>query len=102
MKKLKPIPDFKNEDQERNFWQTHDSTNYVNWSKATNAVFPRLQPSVQPVNLRMPVWLYSDLKRLANLRDVPYQSLMKIYLAEKVREEERKTVQPALYLARRP
>ncbi len=87
MKKLKQIPNFANEDKERDFWATADSTDYIDWSKATHGVFPNLQPSVQPVNLRMPSWLYAELKNLAHLRDVPYQSLMKIYLAERVAQE---------------
>ncbi len=87
MKNLKSIPNFANEDKERDFWATANSTDYINWSKAVKGVFPNLQPSVQPVNLRMPSWLYAELKSLAHLRDVPYQSLMKIYLAERVAQE---------------
>ena len=86
MKKLKKIPVFKNEDEERKFWDTHDSTEYVDWSKAVHAVFPNLRLSTQTISLRLPLSLLSELKALANKRDVPYQSLMKIFLAEKVRE----------------
>ena len=86
-KKLKPIPKFKNEDEEREFWATHDSTDYVDWDKAVRVSFPNLKPSTRTITLRIPVWLLEDLKVQANKRDVPYQSLLKIYLAEKVKEE---------------
>lgn len=85
---LKPIPDFESEEEEREFWSTHDSTDYVDWSKAVrNPVFPNLKPSTRTVSIRLPESLIAELKTLANKRDVPYQSLMKIFLAEKVREE---------------
>jgi predicted DNA binding CopG/RHH family protein len=88
MKKLKPMPKFKSEDEERKFWATHDSTDYVDWSKAVvNPFFPNLKPSTRPITIRLPEWLLGSLKTLANKRDVPYQSLMKVFLSEKVREE---------------
>jgi len=88
MKKIKTIPTFKTEDEERNFWATHDTTEYFDMSKAiVNPVFPNLKPSTKFVSLRMPAGLLDDLKILANKMDVPYQSLMKIFLADKVREE---------------
>lgn len=87
MKKLKLIPKFNNEDDEQNFWDTHDLTDYFDMSKAQKVVFPNLQPSTQTISLRLPLSLLSELKALANKRDVPYQSLLKIFLAEKVREE---------------
>lgn len=86
-KKLKLIPKFKNEDEERDFWDTHDSTDYVDWDKAVHVSFPNLKPSTMIITVRIPVSLYEDLKILANKKDVPYQSLLKIYLAEKVKEE---------------
>jgi predicted DNA binding CopG/RHH family protein len=87
MKILKPIPKFKNEKQERNFWMTHDSTEYVDWSKARRTVFPNLKPSYKSISLRIPVNMLNEIKLLANKKDVPYQSLMKVFLAEKVKEE---------------
>ena len=89
MKKFKKIPEFKNEDQEREFWATHDSTDYVDWSKAEEIIFPNLKPSTETISLRLPEFLLARIKQLANAKDVPYQSLMKIFLAEKVKEELR-------------
>ncbi len=86
MKKRKSIPRFKTEDEERKFWATHDSTDYIDWSKAEKVKFPKLKPSVRSISIRLPASLIDDLKILANKKDVPYQSLMKILLAEKVRE----------------
>jgi len=88
-KRIKPIPKFKNEDQERDFWATHDATDYFDFSKPVKLDLSELKFSTFPVTIRLPQWLVDDLKKLANRRDVPYQSLMKIYLAEKVREEQR-------------
>lgn len=84
MSKLKPIPTFKNEAEERKFWETHDSTDYVDWSKATRARFPNLKPSTTAISLRLPISLLEQIKIAANKRDVPYQSLIKMWLAEKV------------------
>lgn len=84
MSKLKPIPAFKNEAEERKFWETHDSTDYIDWSKATPARFPNLKPSTTAISLRLPVSLLEQIKIAANKRDVPYQSLIKMWLAEKV------------------
>ncbi|OGG23877.1 hypothetical protein A3A79_01595 [Candidatus Gottesmanbacteria bacterium RIFCSPLOWO2_01_FULL_43_11b] len=86
-KKFKTLPIFKFEDEERDFWATHSSTDYIDWSKARWSVFPNLKPSTDTISLRLPAWLLAQVKSLANKRDVPYQSLMKIFLAEKVREE---------------
>jgi predicted DNA binding CopG/RHH family protein len=80
------IPKFKNEEEEREFWQTHDSTDYINWSKAEKITFSNLKPSVKK-SLRLPETMLDELKLLANKRDVPYQSLMKIYLAERIEKE---------------
>ena len=86
--KPKPVPHLSNEDEEREFWATHDSTEYVDWSKAEkNPTFSRLKPSTRTISIRLPESLIAELKTLANKRDVPYQSLVKIFLAEKVREE---------------
>jgi len=72
-KKLKSIPKFKDENEEREFWATHDSTEYVDWSKAIkNPIFPSLKPSTQTISLRLPKYLLERIKQLANSRDVPY------------------------------
>ena len=86
MKKLKQIPKFKNEDEEGEFWATHDSTEYVDWSKAVQVRFPNLKPTTESVSIRFPKTMLSDIKILANKRDVPYQSLIKILLDEKLNE----------------
>ena len=87
MKNLKPIPKFRNEKDERKFWMTHDSTEYVDWSKARKVVFPNLKPTYKSISLRLPAFMLDEIKLLANKKDVPYQSLMKVFLAEKVKEE---------------
>src|SRR5437868_13363595 len=88
MSDKREIPQFSNEDEEREFWATHDSTEYVDWSKAEkNPTFPRLKPSTRTVSIRLPESLIAALKTLANKKDVPYQSLVKMFLAEKVKEE---------------
>ena len=88
-KPLKPIPKFETEAQEQEFRSAHDSTDYVDWSKAQRITFGRLKPSTQTISLRLPEALLEDLKLLANKRDVPYQSLLKIFLAERVAQELR-------------
>ena len=80
----KPIPDFRSEAEERRFWETHDSTDYVDWSKAERLRFPNLKPSTTSISLRLPVGLLDRIKIAANKRDMPYQSLIKAWLAEKV------------------
>jgi predicted DNA binding CopG/RHH family protein len=92
MKILKQIPQFKSEDEERNFWANHDSTEYVDWSKAQKAVFPNLKMSTESISLRLPSHLLARIKAIANKKDVPYQSLMKIFLAEKVDESQKHLV----------
>src|SRR5690348_9289766 len=83
MSKRKPIPAFKSEAEERKFWETHDSTDYVDWSTAQRVRFPNLKPSTTAISLRLPVSLLEQIKIAANKRDVPYQSLIKAWLAEK-------------------
>jgi len=83
---LKPIPKFKTEAAERKFWETHDSTEYVDWSKAQRVGFPHLKPSTQAISLRLPLSLLEQIKVEANRRDVPYQSLIKVWLAEKAEQ----------------
>jgi predicted DNA binding CopG/RHH family protein len=82
--KLKPVPRFASEAQERKFWETHDSTDYIDWSKAKPARFPNLKPSTTAISLRLPIGLLDQIKIAANKRDMPYQSLIKAWLAEKV------------------
>lgn len=83
-KKLKPIPKFHSEAEERRFWETHDTTDYVDWSKAQRARFPNLKMSTTSISLRLPQGLLDRIKIAANKRDVPYQSLIKVWLTEKV------------------
>lgn len=83
-KKLKAIPAFASEAAERRFWETHDSTDYVDWSKARRAVLPNLKPSTETISLRLPKHLLEAIKATANARDVPYQSLIKVWLQEKL------------------
>jgi len=85
-KTLKSIPKFKTEAEERRFWERHDSTQYVDWSEAKPVRFPNLKPSTQAISLRLPASLLDDIKIEANKRDVPYQSLIKVWLAEKTGE----------------
>ena len=82
-RKLKSIPSFASEARERAYWETHDSTEHVDWSKAKRARFPNLKPSTTAISLRLPVSLLEQIKVAANRRDVPYQSLIKMWLAEK-------------------
>ena len=88
-KSLKPIPKFESEDQEREFWANHDSAEHVDWKRARRASFPNLKLSTRTISLRLPEALIENLKVLANKRDVPYQSLLKIFLAERVDQEMR-------------
>jgi predicted DNA binding CopG/RHH family protein len=85
--KLKKVPRFKNEAEERRFWETHDSTDYVDWSKAQRAHFPNLKLSTTSISLRLPQHLLERIKVAANKRDVPYQSLIKVWLSERVDAE---------------
>ena len=85
MTKRKPLPKFSNEAAERRFWRTHDSTEYLDWSKAQRARFPNLKPSTQAISLRLPQHMLERIKTAANRRDVPYQSLIKIWLEEKLK-----------------
>ena len=85
----KKVPEFQNEDEERKFWATHDSTEFVDWKRAKKTVLPNLKPSVKTISLRLPQSMLEELKLLANKRDVPYQSLLKVFLSERIREEMR-------------
>ncbi len=83
-RKRKSIPTFKSEAEEQAFWESHDSTDYVDWSQAERVRLPNLKPSTKAISLRLPVDLLERIKIAANKRDVPYQSLIKVWLAEKV------------------
>lgn len=83
----KKIPKFKNEEEERAFWAIHDSTGFIDWKKSKRTLLPNLKPSVKTISLRLPEAMLEELKLLANKRDVPYQSLVKIFLAERIEEE---------------
>src|SRR2546428_14167259 len=91
----KAIPTFRSEVEERNFWETHDTSPFVDWSKARVAVFPNLKPSTETISLRLPAALLAELKALANRRDVPYQSLLKVFLAERIARETAAVSAPA-------
>jgi len=95
MKKQK-VPTFKTEDEEREFWASHDSADFIDWSKAKRTAFPNLKPSTKTISLRLPESIIAALKVMANKRDVPYQSLLKVFLAERVEAELRQGhVKPA-------
>lgn len=83
-KALKPVPKFASEAEERAFWESHDSTDYIDWRKAQRVVMPNLKLSSTSISLRLPQGLLDQIKVAANKRDVPYQSLIKTWLAEKV------------------
>lgn len=84
---MKKIPKFKNEAEERLFWQQNDSSDYIDWSEAEEAVFSKLKPSTRTISIRLPESMLEELKLLANKRDVPYQSLLKIFLSERIDSE---------------
>jgi predicted DNA binding CopG/RHH family protein len=83
----KKIPQFSNEDEERDFWATHDSSEFIDWRQAKRLTLKNLKPSTKTISVRLPEALLDDLKLLANKHDVPYQSLLKIFLAERIRQE---------------
>jgi predicted DNA binding CopG/RHH family protein len=85
----KTLPKFKTEEEERKFWATADSTQYLDWSTAKRAKFVNLKPTLRTISLRLPTSMIEDLKTLANQRDVPYQSLLKVFLAERLAQERR-------------
>jgi predicted DNA binding CopG/RHH family protein len=86
-KTRKAIPSFSDEDREREFWATRDSTEFIDWRRAKRVTLPELKPSTKTISLRLPDSMLEELKLLANSRDVPYQSLMKVFLAERIRRE---------------
>ena len=88
--KKKLVPEFRSEDEEREFWAEHDSTEFIDWATARQRKFPNLKPTLRTISLRLPVSMIEDLKILAKSRDVPYQSLLKIFLAERLKQERRR------------
>lgn len=89
MKNLKKIPVFSNEEEEREFWANHDSSEYIVWEKSERVIFPNLKPSTKTFSLRLPEHILDEIKMLASKRDVPYQSLIKIFLKDRLNEELR-------------
>ena len=88
-KSLKAIPAFNSEAEERSYWEAHDSTEHLDWSKARTVTLPKLKPSTRTISLRLPQHLLDSLKVAANARDVPYQSLIKVWLQEKLSSQSR-------------
>jgi predicted DNA binding CopG/RHH family protein len=84
---MKKIPKFKTEAEERDFWANADSSDYIDWSKARKVLLPNIKPSLRTISLRLPELMLEELKLIANKRDVPYQSLIKIFLAERLSKE---------------
>jgi len=89
MSRLKRTPEFKTEAEEREFWESHDSSDYVDWKKAKITAIPNLKPSTKTISLRLPEGLLERIKIEANKRDMPYQSLIKVWLADDVEESRR-------------
>ena len=88
--KKRQIPKFRSEEDERSFWAKHDSTEFIDWQAAQRRRFPNLKPSLRTISLRLPVSMIEDLKVIAHKRDVPYQSLLKVFLAERLERERRR------------
>ena len=86
----KQIPEFRSEEDERSFWAKHDSTEFIDWQAAQRRRFPNLKPSLRTISLRLPVSMIEDLKVLAHKCDVPHQSLLKVFLAERLERERRR------------
>ncbi|MEZ4705959.1 MAG: BrnA antitoxin family protein [Caldilineaceae bacterium] len=84
---LKDVPIFDSEEDERSFWSEHDSTEYINWDDAETALLPRLKPSTKSISLRLPETMLNQLRVIANKRDIPYQSLIKLFLSERIEQE---------------
>jgi predicted DNA binding CopG/RHH family protein len=91
-KELKKIPSFETEEEEREFWAGHDSTEYINWDEAETIILPRLKPSTRTISLRLPELMLNELRLIANKRDIPYQSLIKIYLKERIDQELKRDI----------
>lgn len=89
MNKLKKIPIFKDENEERLFWEENDSSEFVDWKNSERTIFPNLKPSTKTISLRLPEHILDELKMMASKRDVPYQSLIKMFLKDRLNEELR-------------
>ncbi len=87
MKKLKNIPVFKNEEEEREFWSENDSTEFLDWNKSEKVILPKLKPTTKTISLRLPEHILDEIKMIAGKRDVPYQSLIKIFLKDRINQE---------------
>ena len=92
MNRLKKIPKFKDVDEEREFWAKSDSTEYINWKKSEKIAFSKLKPSTKTISLRLPEFILDEIKMIANKRDVPYQSLIKIFLKERIDQELKQSI----------
>jgi predicted DNA binding CopG/RHH family protein len=92
MRKLKEIPKFKNEAEERKFWASHDSTEFVDWDKAEFISFPNLKPTMKTISLRLPEFVVNELRSMAQKRDVSYQALIKMFLKERIDQEHKQQV----------
>ena len=84
---MKKIPKFRTEAEERDFWANADSSNYIDWSKAKRTMLPNIKPSLKTISLRLPELMIEELKLLAHKRDVPYQSLIKIFISQRIADE---------------
>ncbi len=84
---MKKIPEFHNEEEERDFWEKNDSKEYIDWAGADEVIFSKLKPTTKTISIRLPEVMIEELKLIANKRDIPYQSLMKIFLAERIDQE---------------
>lgn len=94
MKKLKEVPKFKSETEERKFWANHDSTDFVDWDNAEFLSFPNLRPTMKTISLRLPEFVINELRIMAQKRDVSYQSLIKMFLKERIDQERKHSVLP--------
>ena len=92
MTMLKKIPKFKDEDEEREFWAASDSSEYIDWKKSEKVAFSKLKPSTKTISLRLPEFILDEIKMIANKRDVPYQSLIKMFLKDRIDQELKQTV----------
>ena len=101
-KNLKKLPKFKNEDEERKFWDTHNSTEYFDWSKGQDIIFPNLKPTSRSLSIRIPEYIINRVKVEANKLDIPYQALMKQYIAEGVTKQKWKKLPKFLTVSKAP
>ncbi|MCL4297560.1 MAG: BrnA antitoxin family protein [Anaerolineae bacterium] len=98
-KELKEIPSFKSEDEEREFWASQDSTEYINWDEAEAIILPKLKPSTRTISLRLPELMLNELRVIANKRDIPYQSLIKVFLKERIDQELKRDAENRMTLS---